>query len=406
MTTTYLRQQLAPQLCLWALLSLCGLSSAADDNLSGPHGGRLLTQGAIAVELKLVDQAQSTRMQAWLYANNAPLPADAVKLKVALKRLGDQVDQLRFASHLEGLRSVQEIAEPHSFAVSVSAEHAGTRYQWRYDSFEGRTQMSAATAQVSGVDTAVAGPATLRHMLRLSGQIRPRPAGEARITAHYAGSVQAVLVQPGQQLRQGQDLARIQSLDSLQSYTLTAPLSGQLLQHQARIGEVVDSGTPLFFIADLDRLWVELAVLPADVPRLQPGLPVLIHGLNGRRQAQGLIQTILPSNQPGGVHHAMVELANSDRHWHLNEFVDARVEVESQEVPLAVRRKALQSFRGSAVVFAQFGQTYEVRMLELGAQDAQWAEVRSGLQPGTRYVTQNSYLIKADIEKSGAAHDH
>jgi cobalt-zinc-cadmium efflux system membrane fusion protein len=26
--------------------------------------------------------------------------------------------------------------------------------------------------------------------------------------------------------------------------------------------------------------------------------------------------------------------------------------------------------------------------------------------PGTRYVTENSYVLKADVEKSGASHDH
>jgi len=32
--------------------------------------------------------------------------------------------------------------------------------------------------------------------------------------------------------------------------------------------------------------------------------------------------------------------------------------------------------------------------------------VLGGLKPGTAYVTENSYLIKADIEKAGASHDH
>jgi cobalt-zinc-cadmium efflux system membrane fusion protein len=35
-----------------------------------------------------------------------------------------------------------------------------------------------------------------------------------------------------------------------------------------------------------------------------------------------------------------------------------------------------------------------------------WTEVLGGLEPGERYVTENSFLIKADIEKSGASHDH
>jgi cobalt-zinc-cadmium efflux system membrane fusion protein len=45
-------------------------------------------------------------------------------------------------------------------------------------------------------------------------------------------------------------------------------------------------------------------------------------------------------------------------------------------------------------------------MLELGRRDGENVEVLGGLEPGTEYVTGNSYLIKADIEKSGASHDH
>jgi acetyl/propionyl-CoA carboxylase alpha subunit len=42
----------------------------------------------------------------------------------------------------------------------------------------------------------------------------------------------------------------------------------------------------------------------------------------------------------------------------------------------------------------------------LGRSDGRFTEVLAGLQAGDRYVVENSYLIKADIEKSGASHDH
>ena len=45
-------------------------------------------------------------------------------------------------------------------------------------------------------------------------------------------------------------------------------------------------------------------------------------------------------------------------------------------------------------------------MLDLGRQDDEYIEVLGGLEPGTRYVTENSFVLKADIEKSGATHDH
>lgn len=77
-----------------------------------------------------------------------------------------------------------------------------------------------------------------------------------------------------------------------------------------------------------------------------------------------------------------------------------------KKVPLAVKVSALQRFRDFTVVFAKVGETYEVRMLELGDNDGKFVEVLGGLKPNTEYVTENSFLIKADIEKSGASHGH
>jgi cobalt-zinc-cadmium efflux system membrane fusion protein len=45
-------------------------------------------------------------------------------------------------------------------------------------------------------------------------------------------------------------------------------------------------------------------------------------------------------------------------------------------------------------------------MVELGRQDKDYIEVLGGLNPGTEYVTNNSYLLKAEVLKDGASHDH
>ena len=41
-----------------------------------------------------------------------------------------------------------------------------------------------------------------------------------------------------------------------------------------------------------------------------------------------------------------------------------------------------------------------------GSGGPEWTEVLGGLKPGTVYAAKNSYVIKADIDKSGASHDH
>ena len=87
-------------------------------------------------------------------------------------------------------------------------------------------------------------------------------------------------------------------------------------------------------------------------------------------------------------------------------FVKGELQIAEHSVPLAIKRTALQTMRDAPVVFVQTGDNYEKRELKLGRQDNNWVEVLSGLEPGTRYVTANSYLVKADIEKAGAAHEH
>ena len=80
--------------------------------------------------------------------------------------------------------------------------------------------------------------------------------------------------------------------------------------------------------------------------------------------------------------------------------------IDKVKVSLAVKRSALQTFRDRSVVFGRFGNVFEVRMLELGRQDNDYVEVLNGIKSGTEYVTDNSYLLKADILKDGASHSH
>src|SRR3546814_20967589 len=86
--------------------------------------------------------------------------------------------------------------------------------------------------------------------------------------------------------------------------------------------------------------------------------------------------------------------------------VEGSFAVAEAQVPLAVRTKAIQRFRDFEVVFAKVGNTYEVRMLTIGRRTPEWTAVLGGLEPGTDYVTDGAFLIRADIEKSGPSPDH
>jgi cobalt-zinc-cadmium efflux system membrane fusion protein len=395
---------------LTALLIAAGCGRSAehthDENERGPHNGRLLEQDGFAVELAIYEAGIPPEYRVWFYEDDKPLPADAATVEVELQRLGGKRDRFTFRPEGDYLRGSGVVEEPHSFDVAVRAQRDGKAFAWKFDSYEGRTTIAADTAQVMGIATSAAGPTLLKEQLMLSGVIQADPARVSRVRARYAGIVREVAAQPWANVARGALLARVQSNESLQNYSIEAPIGGVIVEHRAQVGEATGE-EPLFTIIDLSRVWVELDVFQNDLARIADRQSVEIFDLDGRKLADGRVSRIAPLAVHGSQSvRARVVLDNASGVLRPGQFVSGRVTVGESKVALAVEKTGLQRFRDFDVVFEQVGDTYEVRMLELGRTDATRVEVLAGLEAGARYVTQNSYLIKADIEKSGASHDH
>lgn len=226
----------------------------------------------------------------------------------------------------------------------------------------------------------------------------------AEIKARFPGIVRAVSVQEGQRVSRGQVLVTVEGNDSMRTYSVVAPFDGIVLARNTNVGDVAGSNT-LVELADLSSVWVELRALGGDAEKLSVGQEVEISSATGGSRVTGKIQTLLPLASGQSVV-ARASIANPEGRWRPGMAVSADVTVAARQVPLAVKESGLQRFRDFTVVFAQVGDTYEVRMLELGERDGRYAEVLGGLKQGSTYVAEQSFLIKADIEKSGASHDH
>lgn len=371
----------------------------------GPHDGRLLEGAAFSVELAIYERGVPAEYRAWITADGVAVDPAQVALAIDLGRLGGPVDHIGFVPQGDFLRSTRSIEEPHSFDVTVTATYAGQTQTWTYASHEGRTTIDPVMAKEAGIATATAGPGVITEWIRVHGVIAPDASRIRAVKARFPGVVRSLSRQVGDAIRAGEVLATVESNDSLQTYAVTAPITGVITQRHAGTGEQTNDET-LFEIADFSRVWAELSVFPRDRERLREGQQVTVMS-EGGATAQGTISYFSPlANRAAQSVAARVVLNNGDGTWTPGQFVEARVTVSETPVALVVPQSALQQFRDFTVVFAQVGDTYEVRMLELGRRDAEQAEVLGGLAPGTRYVTHNSYLIKADIEKSGASHDH
>jgi cobalt-zinc-cadmium efflux system membrane fusion protein len=408
-----------PLLFIFVVLAACGsgersngaspgaqeAASSEREPTRGPHGGRMLVDGPFAIELAIFGRGVPPEYHAWPTMNGDPVSLDEVDLIVELTRLSGKVDRFTFAPREDHLRGSGIVHEPHSFRVKVVARHAGQTHEWLFDNFEGRTTISGDIAQAVGIRTEIAGPATLVSTRILYGRITADPSRERRIAARFPGVIQAVHKKLGDTVRAGETLAVVESNESLRAYKVTAPIAGVITARNANPGE--QSGDrALLAIVDPTSVVAELSVFPADRPHVRIGAPVRISATQSEEAVAGKIERIELQAADNQAVAARVTLDNTSGHWVPGTFVTAEVQVATREVPLAVKTAALQPFRNFTVVFEQVGDTYEVRMLELGETQGEWAEVLSGLEPGARYVTQNSYLLKADVEKSGASHDH
>ncbi|MFL2546890.1 MAG: efflux RND transporter periplasmic adaptor subunit [Candidatus Rariloculaceae bacterium] len=371
----------------------------------GPNNGVLFADGDFVLELAIFETGIPPEYRAWATNGGETLAPRAVDIEVRLTRLGNVVDEIGFAPQGDYLRGDTVIYEPHSFAVSIEATHAGQTHRWEFDSFEGRTEISPQMAEAFGITTEIAGPATLEETATVYGQIAPNTERVRDVRARFDGAIRSVDVSLGQTVTQGQALATVESNESLNAYTIEAPIAGVVTERVGNAGEQT-AGRSLFTIVDTSSVWAELSVFPGDRARVGVGADVSIAPATGGDAVMGTISYINVMTVANQAVLARVVLDNSGGDWPPGTFVTGDVKVGEYEVPLAVRRSGLQSFRDFTVVYAQIGDEYEVRMLDLGRQEGEWAEVLGGLDPGTRYVTENSYVLKADIEKAGAAHDH
>lgn len=373
----------------------------------GPHRGRMLRDGDLALEITIYEEGVPPEFHVYPYWENKPIEPTEIKLDITLGRLGNRADKMTFAAQDDYLKSAQVVHEPHSFDVHVKAAHNGKTSEWTYQSYEGRTQIPEKVAEASGIKIETSGPSTIKDVVEVTGLVSINEDKNAKVGGRFPGFIKSINKDVGDKVSKGDVLATIDRNTTFQDYTVMSPIGGVVVSRSATIGSATTTEAVLFEVADLTTVWAELHVFGADRSRVKVGQTVVVESLDKALRAEGKIAYVNPVAEAAS--QAVVIrtlLDNRDGKWFPGSFVRAFVTVNEETVPVAVKNSGLQRFRDFTVVFAKVDDTYEVRMLELGKSDGEMTEVLGGIEPNQDYVAENSFLIKADIEKSGASHDH
>lgn len=293
----------------------------------------------------------------------------------------------------------------HESDHSEEHQHEEHEEHEKHEEHESHTTISDRQIALSGIKTETAQSQTLTFTDTLFGVIAIAEDNIYQINAPYPGIVEKVHVSTGEQVKRGQTLVTLRNTETLQRYTISSPTDGEVTERHISNGARA-TNQALMEITDLSTVWVEMSAFPENIEKLALGQDVTVSDLHQHEKANGKVTYIAPQMTGGHIARARTTITNSDGHWRPGMHVKANIKTGTKIVPLAVKKQALQNLHEASVVFAQFENTFEAHPLELGESDDNYVEVLGGLKPGTQYVTENSFVLKADILKGGASHDH
>lgn len=318
------------------------------------------------------------------------------------------------AAEKEGHDHAAEEDEHDQAAEKDEHDHGATKKQDDHDAGDkhdehdddGVVRLKAEQLTAIGVTLAVAGPGKIDHGVELLGEVRPNGDMLAHIVPRFPGIVRQVRKSVGDNVQAGETLATIESNESLAPYELKTQLDGTVIERHITRGESVDREKQAFVIADLSTVWVDLAVYQKDLDHVRVGQNVRISTSPGLHEDEGTISYIAPIvDEPTRTAVARVLLPNPQRTWRPGVFVTARV-LDPTPAAIVVQRAALQNIGGRPSVFVEGEEGFTAHPVTLGRTGETLVEVITGVEVGQRYAAANSFLLKAELGKGEAEHEH
>lgn len=257
-----------------------------------------------------------------------------------------------------------------------------------------------------GIVVATAASGTVDEALTLTGRLIIDPRRVAAVRARFPGPVVAVLKEVGDPVQRGQALARVESNESLTTYDVTAPLAGVVLARNTNVGDVAGTDA-LFTVGDVGALQAELQAFGAATTRLRAGTAVRIAAEG--QVASGRITSIAPElearTQARRIRVSLDEGAPFN--GAPGQFVTAQVQSgDAKAAAVVVPLDAVRQLEGRDVTFIPEEDGFRARPVKIGRRGLSTVEVLEGLDAGEQYVSEGSFVLKAEIGKNLAEHEH
>lgn len=186
---------------------------------------------------------------------------------------------------------------------------------------------------------------------------------------------------------------------------LRAPASGVVVEKHAQEGARVMPGAPLFHIADLSTVWVEVEVFEKDLSLLGSGQKATVSleaypGETFPGRVTYVYPTVSMDSRTGRVR---LEIRNPDGRLKPGMYANVRLEAPPRPPAVIVPQTAVLNTGARSVVFVRRSDGALVpREVETGLAAGDRVEVLEGLEAGETVVSSAAFLIDAESSLGAA----
>jgi cobalt-zinc-cadmium efflux system membrane fusion protein len=202
----------------------------------------------------------------------------------------------------------------------------------------------------------------------------------------------------------GFDEAQLERLaakpDEPSTLQLRAPFAGEIVERSAVQGSLVESGTPLFTLADRSVMWVMLNIPEKHISRVRLGQKVelAVESLPGVTFTGTLDWISAEVDERTRMVLARAEVRNPERLLRARMFGRATLVARQTRDAVIVPTGAVQQVGNNSFVFVRLSDDlYEARRVELGVPSESGVEVVAGLGAGENVVVARSYVLKSQL---------
>lgn len=194
-------------------------------------------------------------------------------------------------------------------------------------------------------------------------------------------------------------------------FPLRAPLRGVVVARDAVAGEVVDTSSTLFGVANVDRMWLTLDVRQDDAKYLQLGQTVLFQASRGHEESEikgSLVWISTEADDRTRTIKVRANLPNPDGRLRANTFGTGRIVLREEPQAAVVPTEAVHSDGCCNIVFVRdkhflkegAPRFFHVRKVRVGVADGDVTEIIAGMLPGEVIASKNSVVLEAELMKS------